>query len=325
MRKSATYLLVMTILMTVMIMSLSSCADPIPDATPIVPQATDEPDEPIAEQTPTVEPPTPTTEPLAAVVNGSPISLAEFEKQVARYEASMVAAGQDLESEEGKQALSQGRQWVLDLMIEQSLIEQSAAEKGVVIDDMTLDSTIASLRDEIGEEAFTEWLEKEGMTLEEMRERLRSDMVATQMANQVAESVPTIAGHVHARHILVDTKEEAEAIRNQILAGGDFEALARTYSQDISTRDVGGNLGFFPIGVLTSTEVEQAAFSLEPGQVSEVISSNLGFHIVQVVAREQEREIDPESLRLLRDKAVREWLDDLKSSGDIQIFILDTP
>ena len=323
MRKSVTYILLTLVVLVI----LTSCADPVPDVTQIPPQTpvtTQEPED--QHDTPTAEaPPTATLEPYAAVVNSKPISLAEYERQVARYEASMVAAGQDLNTEEGKQALVQGRQWVLDLMIEQALIEQSAAEQGISISDENLDSTIASLRGEIGEDAFNEWLEKEEMTLEEMRERLRSDMVATQMANQIAESIPTAAEHIHARHILVDTMEEAQSIRNQILAGGDFEALARTYSQDISTRDVGGNLGFFPAGVLTSAEVEQAAFALEPGQVSEVVSSNLGFHIVQVVSSEPNRTIDPENLRLLRDKAVREWLDDLKSSGDIQIFVLETP
>jgi peptidyl-prolyl cis-trans isomerase C len=321
MRKSVTLIL----LILVSHLMLTSCADPIPDVTQApqeTPVVTQEPDE----NTPTAEPtPTATTEPYAAVVNGTPILLAEFERQVARYEASMVAAGQDLTTEEGKQSLAQGRQWVLDLMIEQALIEQSAAEQGISVSDETLDTTIDTLRNEIGDEAFNEWLEKEEMTLEEMRERLRSDMVATQMANLVAESVPTVAEHIHARHILVDTLEEAQSIRNQILAGGDFETLARTYSQDISTRDIGGNLGFFPQGVLTSAEVEAAAFALEPGQVSEVISSNLGYHIVQVVSIEPNREIDPENLRLLRDKAVREWLDNLKASGDVQIFVLDTP
>lgn len=321
MRKSPTLILLTLIVLGI----LTSCADPVPDVTQIAPSTSTTTQEP-EENTPTPEPPpTATLEPQAAIVNGKPISLEEYERQVARYEASMVAAGQDLGSDEGKQALAQGRQWVLDLMVEQLLIEQSAAEQGISISDETLDATIASLRDEIGDESFNEWLEKEEMTLEEMRERLRSDMTATQMANQIAESVPTVAKHIHARHILVDTMEEAQRIRNQILAGGDFETLARTYSQDISTRDVGGNLGFFPAGILTSAEVEQAAFALEPGQVSEVISSNLGFHIVQVVSSEPNREIDPESLRLLRDKAVREWLDDLKLSGDVQIFVLDTP
>jgi parvulin-like peptidyl-prolyl isomerase len=317
--------LTIILLTLVFLVIFTACTDPVPDVTqnpPPTQETTQEPED----NTPTAEPlPTATLEPMAAVVNGKPILLAEFERQVARYEASMVAAGQDLNTEEGKQALAQGRQWVLDLMIEQALIEQSAEEQNITISDETLDSTIASLRNEIGDEAFSDWLEKEEMTLEEMRERLRSDMIATQMANQIAESVPSTAKHIHARHILVDSMEEAQSIRNQILAGGDFETLARTYSQDISTRDVGGNLGFFPAGVLTSFEVEQAAFQLEPGQVSEVISSNLGYHIVQVVSSEPNREIDPENLRLLRDKAVREWLDNLKSSGDIEIFILDTP
>ena len=323
MRKCATLFLLTLMVIVVLV----SCADPVPDVTQIATQTLTATQEPVVEtDTPTVEvPPTATVEPQAALVNGKPISLVEYERQVARYEASMVAAGQDLDTDEGKNALAQGRKWVLDLMIEQALIEQFAAEQGVDISDEALDSTIVSLRDEIGDESFNDWLEKEQMTLEEMRERLRSDMVATQMANQVAENVPTVAEHIHARHILVDTEEEAQRVRNQILAGGDFETLARTYSQDISTRDVGGNLGFFPPGVLTSAEVEHVAFALEPGQVSEVIPSNLGFHIVQVVSSESSREIDPESLRLLRDKAVRDWLEELKTSGDIQIFVFDTP
>lgn len=323
MRKSATIIL----LCAACIMLLASCADPVPDVIPIAqPTSSAREEEGPADETPTAElPPTATLEPQAAVVNGKAISLAEFERQVARYEASMVAAGQDLDSEEGKLALAQGRQWVLDLMIEQALIEQAASAQGVTVNDETLDATIASLRAEIGDDDFNEWLENEGMTLEEMRGRLRSDMVATQMANMVAENVPTSAEHIHARHILVDTLEEAQSIRNQILAGGNFETLARTYSQDISTRDIGGDLGFFPAGVLTSSEVEQAAFALEPGQVSEVITSNLGYHIVQVVSSEPNREIDSENLRLLRDKAVREWLDNLKNSADIQIFVIDSP
>ena len=233
----------------------------------------------------------------------------------------MVAAGENLDQPEGQAAAAQGRQWVLDLMIEQLLIEQAAAEQGVTVTDEELQVTIDSLRDEIGEKAFNDWLENEGMTLEQMRERLRSDMIATKMANIIAESVPQTADHVHARHILVETRAEAEQILSQLQAGGDFATLARTYSNDVSTRDVGGDLGFFPPGVLTSESVEAAAFSLEPGQISEVVESELGFHIVQVVERTPDQDVSPENLRLLRDKAVRDWLDGLRESADIQIFV----
>jgi parvulin-like peptidyl-prolyl isomerase len=84
---------------------------------------------------------------------------------------------------------------------------------------------------------------------------------------------------------------------------------------------VGGDLGFFPRGVLTSETVENAAFALQPGQVSEPVQSELGYHIVQVVDRNPDQEIAPENLRLLKDQAVRAWLDDLRASADIQVFV----
>ena len=148
-----------------------------------------------------------------------------------------------------------------------------------------------------------------------MRERLRGDMIATQMANRVAESVPARAEHLHARHIVVATEEEARTILSQLQVGGDFISLARTYSQDISTRDLGGDLGFFPTGCADVEGGRDTAFGLQPGQLSDVVPSELGFHIVQVVERVADREVDPENLRLLRDQAVRTWLDGLKARG----------
>jgi parvulin-like peptidyl-prolyl isomerase len=299
----------------------SGCAATVSSPVPALPTTASQPEVVPAESTATPLPvPTEASEPLAAVVNGQSITLAEYERQVARYEASMVAAGQDPNTPEGQSALAQGRRWVLDLMIEQLLIEETAIAEGIVVSDADIDATITGLRNDIGDEAFDTWLLQEDMTLEEMRVRLHGDMLATQMANRVAESISGRAEHVHARHIVVATEEEARLVLNQLQAGSDFASLARTYSQDISTRDLGGDLGFFPVVVLTSREVDAAAFALQPGQLSDVVPSDLGFHIVQVVERIQDREVDPENLRLLRDQAVRGWLDDLKTSADIQIF-----
>lgn len=314
------------LLILLAILSLMSACDTLtPASVPSVPTDTPQAGEAVVEATAvtaTEIPPTATMEPLAALVNGDAIPLAEFEQQVARYEASMVAARQDPETPVGQEALAQGRRWVLDLMIEQKLIEQQAAKEGIVIDDSDVVATIESLRNEIGEEAFDDWLTREAMSLEEMQEQLRADMLATEMANRVAQAVPTHAEHVHARHIVVGTEEEARQILSQLQAGGDFAALARTYSQDVSTRDLGGDLGFFPPGVLTSSEVEAAAFSLQPGQLSDVIESELGYHIVQVVERVDDQEISADNQRLLRDQAVREWLDELRTSADIQVFAI---
>ena len=302
---------------------LTACTAPAIAPGPVATTAAPEPGAPSVEPTATPVSPaaTATTEPLAAMVNGQAIPLEAYQRQVSRYEASMVAAGQDPNTPEGKEAMAQGRQWVLDMMIEQAVIEQQAVAEGIIVTDSDVDTNIEGLRADIGEEDFNAWLVQEDMTFDEMRARLRGDMIATQMANRIAESIPTRAEHVHARHILVATEEEARQILGQLQAGADFATLARTYSQDISTRDLGGDLGFFPQGVLTSKEVEAAAFALQPGQLSDVIQSDLGYHIVQVVEQAPDQEISPENLRLLRDQAVREWLDQLKASADIQVFV----
>ncbi len=301
---------------------VTACGTPIGIPVETGQPTTSEPVDAEASPEPTTAaPPTPTSEPLAAQVNGQPVSMAAYERQVARYSTSMAAAGQDLDTPEGQQILAEGRQWVLNLMIEQLLIEQQAAQAGLVVAESDLDATVAQLRADIGDAAFEQWLSDEDMSLEEMRERLRGDMIATQMANQIAEAISAQADHVHARHIVVATEEEARQILGQLQAGADFATLARTYSQDSSTRDLGGDLGFFPEGVLTSKEVEAVAFSLQPGQTSEVIPSDLGYHIVQVVERVACRDIEPENLRLLRDQAVRNWIDQLRATSDIQIYV----
>ena len=279
------------------------------------------PDAATAEASPPVDPMS--SEPLAVVINGASITLEEYERQVELYQADMIAAGyvQDADTFEGQAAIAQGRQWVLDLMIGQVLTEQAAADEGVVITDAEVEAAIDALRQDIGEDLLNEWLVQQGITLDEMRARLRGEMISTEMANRIADvAVPAVQEHIAARHILVATEAEARRILDQLNAGADFASMARTHSQDISTRDLGGDLGWFPRGVLTSKEVEVAAFALQPGQLSDVIASELGYHIVQVVER-VDQEISPENLHLLREQVAQAWLDELRSSADIHIFV----
>jgi parvulin-like peptidyl-prolyl isomerase len=101
--------------------------------------------------------------------------------------------------------------------------------------------------------------------------------------------------------------------------------LARTYSQDTSTRDSGGDLGFFPRGILVAPEVEDAAFALQPGQSSGVVTSALGYHIVQVIERDPARSVNAENLRLLQDRAVQQWIEQLWSQAAVERFVETAP
>jgi parvulin-like peptidyl-prolyl isomerase len=284
-----------------------------------------------ASQDPTPQPdnpqPTPTTERLlAAAVNGQPICLEDYERQVALYEAAMLARGEDPSSPEGQEKLAQARTQILNWMIEQVLIEQAAAELGILVSDEDVDAELAhTIESGGGEDAFQTWLDQNGLTPEEAWREIRAGLIGMAVTEQVIATVPDRGEQVHARHILVDTQEEAERLLAQLEAGEDFSALARTYSQDENTREQGGDLGFFPRGVLMAPEVEEAAFGLQPGQVSGVIPSAFGFHIVKVIEREPDRPFSEESLRFLRDQALSSWKEALWAEARIERFVGQGP
>lgn len=259
--------------------------------------------------------------PLAARVNGQPIYRVDYERQVAQYQDALVASGVDISSPEGWQRLLQMRAQILEWMIEQVLVEQAAAGMGVNVSDEDVQAAIAQMvQDAGGEEPFQERLERSGMTLADLQAQLRAELLRARVLEQVQKTVPERAEQVHARHILVDTRERAEAILRQIQAGADFAQLAQVYSQDESTRESGGDLGWFPRGVLLAPEVEEMAFRLQAGQVGPVIQSQFGFHIVQTLERKQDEVISPSHRQLLQDQAVQKWLESLWQQATIERF-----
>jgi parvulin-like peptidyl-prolyl isomerase len=260
--------------------------------------------------------------PLAALVNGQPVYLDDYERNLARYEASLPSRGIDPTSPEGQENLAQARAWILNVMIEQVLTEQAATASGVVVSDAEVDAYMQVMIDENGgEEAFRAKLAEWSETYEEAWQEVRTQLIGMAMTQRIVETVPTTAEHVHAHHILVDNPTEAERILAQLQAGADFAALAASYSQDSSTRESGGDLGFFPRGILVAPEVEDAAFALQPGQFSGVVTSPLGYHIVQVVERDPARSLSPENLRLLQDRAVQAWVEGLWAQATVQRFV----
>lgn len=274
----------------------------IPPATPTLTSTSTPPPPPT--ETPS---PTPTEIPLAARVNGQPILLADFEREVAR-------AGD-----------AATRQQVLDKMIKMALLEQAAAAADVVVTEEEVDATIQADIDAVGgREVFEARLASNNMTEEEYRAEIQAELLAQRVQLQILEALPDTAEHVHARHILVATQQEAEAILAQLQNGADFVTLAQTYSLDVSTRNRGGDLDFFPRGLLLAPELEEAAFDLAPGQISGVVHSELlGYHIVQVLEREDRpiSEKDMEMIKANQREIIRRWREQLWADATIEQFI----
>ncbi len=284
---------------------LASCtglAGPSPSPLPASPSATP-------------APPTPTPKPLAAVVNGEALPLAAFEAEVARFEAAQQALGID------PAAMGDYQAQVLQALIDRLLLAQGARQRGLAPDAADVDSRMETLAEQVGgNEAMGAWLAANGYNLEDFKAALELETLAAQMVSVLASEVPEQAEQVHARHILVASQEEAERLRAEILAGGDFAALAQAHSLDLSTRLAGGDLGWFPRGSLTTPEVEAVAFSLEPGQVSEVVKSEWGFHLVEVLERAG-RPLSPQALRRAQEQAVVDWLAAQREQATIEVLI----
>jgi peptidyl-prolyl cis-trans isomerase C len=107
------------------------------------------------------------------------------------------------------------------------------------------------------------------------------------MSNQESFIIPE---RVRASHILVDSEDEANEILNQLNSGMSFEEAARKYSK-CPSKENGGDLGEFTRGQMVQ-EFEDAAFSMDEGQISEPIKTQFGYHIIKLVAR-RESEISP--------------------------------
>jgi parvulin-like peptidyl-prolyl isomerase len=259
------------------------------------------------------------------LVNGQPIYLADYERALGQYEADLPSQDIDPGSPEGQEHIAQARAWILDWMITEVLIKQAAAAAGVVVSDADVDAYMQEMIAENGgEEQFRAKLAEWGETYEDTWREVRAQLIVAAMTQRISESVPTTAEQIHARHILVDTPQEAERIQAQLQAGADFATLASAYSLDTSTREHGGDLGFFPRGILMAPEVEEAAFALQPGQI-EVVTSPLGHHVVQVIERELARPVSPENMRFLQDQAVQEWIGELWVQAVVERFVETGP
>ncbi|HJX37222.1 MAG TPA: peptidylprolyl isomerase [Anaerolineae bacterium] len=254
---------------------------------------------------------------LAALVNGQPIVMEEYEKQVAQVEAFFAQEGLDLESAEGRERLAQARRQVLEQMIDQELIRQAAAAMGVSISESQLESSLQEIIDQSGgQDRFDQSLQAMGNTYDDFRQMLLDQLLSEGVYGAVTASISSTAEQVHARHILVATRERAEEVLARLQAGEDFSYLAREYSEDISSRETGGDVGFFPRGIMPP-EVEEVAFSAQVGEVSGVIESQFGFHIIQVLEKE-EREIAVEVFENLRQQTFMQWLQQRREGSTIE-------
>ena len=264
----------------------------------------------IATLTPTaVSPPTSTPLPLAAIVNGEGILLSDFQAELERFRrAKDNGPGMNLATQ-----VMSDEMIVLQDMINQMLLAQAAVQAGHPLDGVELAQKIAELT---AQTDLVAWLQSNGYTEESFRRALGISLQATWMRSQILASLPLGAEQLHARQILLYNSEEANQVYTSLQSGVDFAELADQYDKVAA-----GDLGWFPRGYLTEKAIEDAAFNLQPGQYSPVIETRLGFHIIQVIERDPQRQLEPEARLGFQMQALQRWLADREAQSEIQVLL----
>jgi parvulin-like peptidyl-prolyl isomerase len=285
----------------VLLLGLVACT---PDA-PSTPDATATPEGSL----PDPEVATPTVGAAAANVGGEEISRATFELHLDLYQAAQTQTGTLLATEEAEQQ-------VINNLIDRLLLAQGAREQGFSADSV-LEERLANLVQQAGgQEAFDAWLAANGYTSEVFRAELALEIEAAHMRDLIAVQVPTAAEQVHARQILLSDQFSADRLLGQLNEGTSFE-------QVVANNDPArfGDLGWFPRGYLLQPEVEEAAFALQPGEYSQVVQSELGFHLIEVIERDPARPLNPQALLQLQIQAIADWLAQRRVQTEVSIFL----
>jgi len=246
---------------------------------------------------------------IVAKINGDEITLPEFQRALARRQLESEAAD--------PRALASD---VLDTIIEQTLIEQAAESLDISVSETEVDAAVSDLRQTAGsDEAWQEWLTANLYTEDEVRSDQRNGLITQQVVSAVTHNISDKVKVVHARHILVPTEAQATDLLARIQSGADFAELAQQYSTDVTSKDSGGDLGWFTEYDLLEPVLAQVAFSLLPGQVAGPVATRLGYHVIQALEF-SEQPVTPEQRAVLTQKQFENWLQSLLDSATIERF-----
>jgi parvulin-like peptidyl-prolyl isomerase len=167
--------------------------------------------------------------------------------------------------------------------------------------------------------ALKKFLDQTGLTEQEERKQVSRAILRERVQQAIGdEQVPATQDQVHARQIVVPSEDQARDALNQLQSGADFASLAQQVSTDTGSRDSGGDLGWFGRGA-KSKDIEDAAFGLQPGQLSDVIASGGSFTVLQVLERDPNRPLPAEQLTAQRAQAFNSWLSQRRAAPDVKL------
>jgi peptidyl-prolyl cis-trans isomerase C len=294
---------------------------------------------------------------VVAKVNGVVIKKGEFKQALQSTYQRFQQAGRLIDGTMYEQLKKE----VLESLISLIVLDEYSRELSLAVDEGTVEkhyqeavSAYASKR------AYHKALEEAGLTDADLRTRIRRTLAAQKVVKEFVSPKITVTDEevkkyydenadafehdvqVHAAHILIKVspfaddeirklaKKRIRAIQKKIQAGEDFAQLAKTYSEGPSKVN-GGDLGYFS-GAQMAPAFATAALSLKPGEVSDVVTTQFGYHLIKVYERKPAGKVPfSEAAPVLKQRFFKERLDaslqklmeNLKAKAEIERFALD--
>lgn len=289
-----------------------------------------------------------------AAVNGEIITQEEFDTELSVMRKQFA----DMDQQD-KEKLSEIKKDLLESLIGRAVLYQESQRRGIEVSDATVNERLESIKKRFPEEeSFRDMLEEMHLTEEVLKTQLRKgiaiqELVQREVINRIEISDKETKDfydknpdlfkqpeRIQARHILIKVEEGAseaekvEAIKNikdiqkELQKGGDFAALAKKYSQCPSGAD-GGDLGYFARGQMVKP-FEDAAFSMKDGEISDIVETTFGYHLIQVGDRKPEAiskyedvkdKLVPYLKRVNAGTEAEKYIERLKKKAKIERFL----
>lgn len=292
-----------------LVIFLTGCSLTPANNQPVGTQPTEPPPAALTETPKPSLTPTPAIE-FAAIVNGEGIRRTGYDASLMQFNAALEDFPDLLQT--GQTAKDR----VLRELINRTLLAQAAREAGFTADLQTTVERLDTLIKQVGgNEAFEVWLTENGYTLETFSYELPLEIEAAWQRDQIAANLPDEVEQVQARQMLFYDPFLASRAYDQLRAGFAFETIAANNDPNNL-----GYLDWFPPGVLLFPELEEVAFSLQPGQHSEVIETKAGYHILFVIDKGL-HPLSSEIRLILAERSVSKWLEEQRSLANILILI----
>jgi peptidyl-prolyl cis-trans isomerase C len=298
-------------------------------------------------------------DPVAAIVNGVEISRLDFENtlKVAKEQFASIAAEKGIVPD----SVNIEKE-VIERLISIELMLQDAKKRGITVDKVALDGQMAGFRNDFKtEKEFTDYMKENKITVDIVKAQITKQMTLQQLQEALLQEMKekikvtekdskafydanldkfNHPDQVKASHILIKVDPKAdkaavkqalstiEDIRKKAIAGEDFAELAKKNSQGESNIK-GGDLGFFSKGKLQKP-FEDAAFTLQPNEISKVVKTELGYHIIKVTERraagvipfaEVKDKINQYLSQRDLDQAQQQYTEDMRKNAKVEIKI----